>query len=80
MPPDDQRAPNGGNAWMDIRERILVEVLTNGATEQAEIQKRFGSCDIGEHVQWLVDAALLERSGSSDNPVLARGKRLGPGR
>jgi hypothetical protein len=65
---------------MDIRERILVEVLTNGATEQAEIQKQFGNCDIREHVQWLVDAALLERSGASDNPILARGKRLGPGR
>ena len=44
------------------------------------MQKRFESCDIREHVQWLVDAALLERSGPSDNPVLARGKRLGPGR
>ena len=62
---------------MDIRERILVEVLTNGTTEQAEIQKQFGTCDIREHVQWLVDAALLERSGSPDTPVLARGKRLG---
>jgi hypothetical protein len=80
MPPDDQRVPNGGNARMDIRERILVEVLTNGATEQADIQKQFGACDIREQVQWLVDAALLERSGSSDNPVLVRGKRLGPGR
>ncbi len=80
MPPDGQRDRNGGNAWMEIRERILVEVLTNGATEQAEMQKRFESCDIREHVQWLVDAALLERSGSSDNPVLTRGKRLGPGR
>ncbi len=80
MPPDGQRVPNGGNAWMDIRERILVEILTNGATEQAEMQKRFESCDIREHVQWLVDADLLERSGSSENPVLARGKRLGPGR
>jgi hypothetical protein len=67
-------------ALTDIRERILVEVLTNGATEQAEIQKRFESCDIREHVQWLVDAALLERSGPLDNPMLARGKRLGPGR
>ena len=80
MPPDGQRVPNGGNAWMDIRERILVEILTNGATEQAEIQNRFESCDIRGHVQWLVDADLLERSGSSENPVLARGKRLGPGR
>jgi hypothetical protein len=26
---------------MDIRERILVEILTNGATKQAEIQNRF---------------------------------------
>ena len=68
------------NTQMDIRERILVEVLTNGATEQREIQKQFESCDIREHVQWLVDAALLQRSGSSDNPVLARGKRLGSGR
>jgi hypothetical protein len=68
------------SALIDIRERILVEVLTNGAMEQAEIQKRFDGCDIEEHVQWLVGAALLERSGPSENPVLARGKRLGPGR
>lgn len=65
---------------MDIRESILVEVLTNGVVEQAEIEKQFGGLDIREHIQWLVDAALLERSGSADNPVLARGKRLGPGR
>jgi hypothetical protein len=35
---------------MDIRERILVEILTNGATAQAEVQKRFGNCDILEQV------------------------------
>lgn len=75
-----RRALVMASAQMDIRERILVEVMTNGATEQAEMQKRFESCDIREHVQWLVEAALLERSGSSDNPVLARGKRLGSGR
>jgi hypothetical protein len=76
MPPDGQGIPDGGNAWMDVRERILVEVLTNGATEQAEIQKQFGSCDISEHVQWLVDAALLERSGSSEVlPVIAEAQR-----
>jgi hypothetical protein len=65
---------------MDIRERILVEVLTNGTIEQAAIQKQFEGCDISEHVQRLVEAALLERRGPSDNQVLARGKRLGPAR
>jgi hypothetical protein len=67
------------SALTDVRERILVEILTNGAMQQAEIQKRFERCDIRGHIQWLVDAALLESSGSSDDPVLARGKRLGPG-
>jgi hypothetical protein len=62
---------------MDIRERMLVEVLAKGATKPAEIQNRFGGCDIREHDRWLVDAALLERSGPSDDPVLTRGKRFG---
>jgi hypothetical protein len=31
---------------MDIRESILIEVLTNGAVEQAEIEKRFHGLDI----------------------------------
>jgi hypothetical protein len=74
------KTPSPASRWMDIRERILVEVLINGTMEQAAIQQQFEGCDIREDVQWLVDAALLERSGSSDNPVLARGKRLGPGR
>lgn len=74
------KTPAQASRWMDIRERILVEVLINGTIEQAAIQQQFEGCDIGEDVQWLVDAALLERSGSSDNPVLARGRRLGPGR
>jgi hypothetical protein len=41
MPPGAQQVPDGGDAQMDIRERILVEILTNGATKQAEIQNRF---------------------------------------
>ena len=69
-----------GEAQMDIRESILIEVLANGAVEQGEIEKRFGGLDIHEHVQWLVDAALLARSGSADKRILVRGKRLGPRR
>jgi hypothetical protein len=74
------KAPATAAANMDIRERILVEVLTNGAMELTEIQKPFESCDIRAHAQWLVGTAPLECGGSSDNPLLARGKRLGPGR
>ena len=65
---------------VEIRERILVEVLANGDIEHAELQRRMGSCDIGPHVEWLIDATLLERSGAIDNPTLRRGKRLSPGR
>ena len=65
---------------MNIRERILVEILTNGPEEQAEVQGHFAKCDIAKHIQWLVDAGLLERGGPSDRPVLARGKRLDSGR
>jgi hypothetical protein len=75
-----QLADSGPAAEMEVRERILVEVMTNGATEQAEIERRLGSCDIREHIQWLVDAGLLERSGPSDNPLLTRGKRLAAAR
>ena len=58
-------------------ESILIEVLTHGAAEQAKIEKRFNGPDVHEHIQWLVDAALLERTGSADKPILARGKRIG---
>lgn len=64
---------------MNIRERILVEILANGPTDQATIQTQFAMCDIAEDIQWLVDAGLLERSGPPDRPVLTRGKRLGQG-
>jgi hypothetical protein len=64
---------------MNFRERIVVEILTNGPTEQAMIQAHFATCDIAQDVQWLVDAGLLERSGPPDRPVLARSKRPGSG-
>jgi hypothetical protein len=64
---------------MNIRERILVEILANGPTEQAMIQAHFAKCDIVQDIQWLVDAELLERSGPSDRPVMSRGKRLDQG-
>jgi hypothetical protein len=63
---------------MNIRERILVEILTNGPTEQAMIQADFAKCDSAQDIQGLIDAGLLERCGPSDRPMLARGKRLGP--
>jgi hypothetical protein len=62
---------------MDLRESILIEILANGAVEQADLEKRFSGLDIHEHLQWLIDAALLECSGSADKPILTRGKRLG---
>ncbi len=52
------KTPSPASRWMDIRERILVEVLINGTMEQAAIQQQFEGCDIREDVQWLVDAAL----------------------
>jgi hypothetical protein len=61
---------------MDIRESILVEILTRGTVGQAEIEEHFRGLDVRDHIQWLVEAALLERSGSADSPMLARGKRL----
>jgi hypothetical protein len=69
----------GQKRQMNIREHILVEILTNGPTEQAMIQAHFAKCDIVQGIQWLVDAGLLERSGPSDHSVLSRGKRLGQG-
>jgi hypothetical protein len=65
---------------MNIRERILVEILTDGPAKQAEIQTHLAKCNIAQHIQWLVDMGLLERSGPSDRSLLVRGKRLDSGR
>ncbi len=45
---------------MDLRRSILVAVPAKDDVERAGLQKRLGSCDIREHVQWLVEGSLLE--------------------